>query len=41
MMQRIKKNLMLKKTKIKITNDFIINKKMLNAKTFEESEDNV
>ena len=40
-MQRIKKNLMLKKTKVKVTNDFIINKETLNAKALKKDENNV
>ena len=40
-MQHIRKNLMLKKTKIKIMNDFIANKKTMNAKTFKKDENNV
>ena len=37
-MQRIRKNLIFKKIKIKITNNFIANKKTLNAKAFKENE---
>ena len=40
-MQRIKRNMILKKIKVKILKKFIINKKTLNAKTFEKNENNV
>ena len=39
-MQRIKRKLMLKKMKVKVINDLIVNKKMLNAKAFKKDEDN-
>ena len=37
-MKRIRKNLMLKKKKVKIMNDFFINKEALNAQTFKKDE---
>ena len=41
-MQRIRKNLLFKKkTKIKVTNDFIANKEIMNAKAFEKNGNNV
>ena len=41
-MQRIRRNLMSKKkVKIKVMNDFIINKKTMNAKTSEENKNNI
>ena len=39
-MQRIRNNLILKKAKVKITNDFIASKETLNAKTFKNYENN-
>ena len=39
-MKRIKKNLMLKKKKIKIINDFFTDKKTLNAQIFKKDENN-
>ena len=39
-MKHIKRNLISKKKKIKITNDFFISKEMLNAQTFEKNENN-
>ena len=38
-MQRIKKDLILKKAKVKIINNFIASKKTLNAKASEKDED--
>ena len=40
-MQRIKKILMLKKTKVKIINDFIVSKKIMNTKTLKKDKINV
>ena len=39
-MKHIKRNLMSKKKKIKITNDFFIDKKTLNAQMFKKDENN-
>ena len=37
----LKKSDIEKRTKIKITNDFIVNKKMMNAKIFKKDENSV
>ena len=38
--KRIKRNLMSKKKKVKVMNDFFINKKTLNAQTFKKDKNN-
>ena len=40
-MKRIKKDLMSKRKRKSVTNDFFINKKTLNAQMFKENENNM